>query len=301
MFPKKQAALIMTDKPIIISTPQPLLVALSEIYHGASNNTLKNLLKNRRISINGTPVLKGSHELQAGDILTITPAYRKISGGIEIIYEDKDLVIINKPEGLLCVPLDTGSAMHALGILRRHYHNSPVWAVHRIDRETSGIMIFARNDASFSRLKDMFKNHDFIRTYIGIVLGALTEQKGTWKSYLTEVNECEVISTNEPHNGKLAITHFETISQTPNYTFLKIRLETGRKHQIRVHCRENRHPIVGDRKYCIPLADPIHRLCLHAYCLEFSHPSSGKPMSFYAPLPQQFAALGLPDKKLRTL
>ncbi|NGX55502.1 MAG: Ribosomal large subunit pseudouridine synthase D [Chlamydiae bacterium] len=276
----------LTEEPI------KLLDALRKIYPDSSNKSLRDMLKNRRVSVDDRVNIRADFALESGQQVSVGVVQRRLYKGVRIIYEDRSLIAINKPAKLLSVPLDSRNSSHALGILHDYFHTDQIYAVHRIDREASGVMIFARGKQSATRLGEMFSSHDLNRVYTAIVQGDLRPDQGTWKSYLQEMESYEVRTSDEKH-GREAITHYNVIRRSKNFTFLKLTLETGRKHQIRVHCREAAHPIAGDKMYGPPSCNPISRMCLHASLLEFVHPFTGKKMSFSAPLPTAFVKLGL--------
>ncbi|MBI5346884.1 MAG: RluA family pseudouridine synthase [Chlamydiae bacterium] len=279
-------------KKLLVKSPIKLLDALREIHPNSSNNTLRDLLKNKLVFVDETIEVKANHDLHVGQTVRIGAPPRTISCDVEILYSDKHLIVIDKPVGLLSVPLDEKNAVHALGILQRHFHSSQIFAVHRIDKETSGVLIFARGKLSTIELNKMFKKHDFKRIYVAIVEGEVKKDKGVWESRLIEFKDFEVRTTDNPEEGKIATTNYRVLKKTKNYSFLQLELETGRKHQIRVQCKEAGHPIVGDKKYNPLTSNPVHRICLHAHILEFIHPFTGAKMSFSAPIPKEFAKLG---------
>ncbi|NGX54082.1 MAG: Ribosomal large subunit pseudouridine synthase D [Chlamydiae bacterium] len=276
----------LTEEPI------QLLDALRKMYPDSSNKSLRDMLKNRRVSVDDRVVIRADFALEPGQQVSVGVVHRRLFKGVRIIYEDRSLIAINKPAKLLSVPLDSRNSAHALGILHDYFHTDQIYAVHRLDREASGVMIFARGKQSATRLGEMFTNHDLNRVYTAIVQGELNPDQGSWKSYLEELESYRVRVTNEKE-GKEAITHFTVIRRSKNFTFLRLTLETGKKHQIRVHCTDAGHPIAGDKMYGPPSCNPISRMCLHASLLEFVHPFTGKKMSFSAPLPTAFVKLGL--------
>lgn len=266
------------------------LEALKKLYPESSRRTLQTWLKNGRFTINGQILKREDDPLEKGQILQSQETFRapKIPG-LKILYEDRYLIAIDKPINLLSVPLDEGKhKKHALGLLREHFDTDQIFAVHRIDRETSGILIFARGKESEDQMKGLFEKHDITREYFAVVEGRMKESSGTWECNLLELPSYQVIESPE---GKTAITHFTVIRRSAKYTYLKLQLETGRKHQIRVHCQMKGHPVVGDKRYGSQ-ESPIQRLCLHACTLEFIHPFTRKRVSFTSPLPNIFKKLG---------
>ena len=274
------------------TVPQEMTVneALRQIYPDSSRRTLQNWLKNGRFRLDGKVVLREDHPMQKGQVFSSKDTFKapKVPG-LKIIYEDRHFIVIDKPVGLLSVPLDDSHAKkHALGLLKEHYVTDQIYAVHRIDRETSGILLFARGKESEKKFDTLFERHDIIREYYAIVEGRIKENRGTWESKLLELPSLHVIESDE---GKDAITHFSVIRRSPKYTYLKLQLETGRKHQIRVHCQMASHPIVGDERYG-SVENPLKRLCLHACTLGFKHPFTQKEVKFSSPIPPIFQVLG---------
>jgi 23S rRNA pseudouridine1911/1915/1917 synthase len=209
---------------------------------------------------------------------------------VKILFEDEHLIVLEKPEGLLSVATDFDNTSSLHSILKQRFHKQRVFPVHRLDRETSGVIVFAYTDSARKRLKEQFEQHSVKKTYYAIVEGRPSESKGTWESYLEEDERYFVSSAQMPGSGKLAITHYETVSVKSEMTLLRLHPVTGKKHQLRVHCKEAGLPIVGDQRYGTG-KNPIQRLCLHAQKLSFTHPFSQKKMSFEIPLPASFSKL----------
>lgn len=278
------------DMEYKIPSSMSALDALRKLYPDSSRRTLQTWLKKGRFYIDGQKLEREDTLLQEGQLLQSQESFKapKVPG-LKIIYEDRYFIVIDKPVGLLSVPLDDGKLKrHALGLLRQHLETDQIYAVHRIDRETSGVLLFARGKESEERFKDLFERHDLQREYFAIVEGRIQENEGTWEEPLLELPSMRVIPSSE---GKPAITHYTVIRRSAKYTYLKLVLETGRKHQIRVHCQTAGHPILGDHRYGA-IEDPIHRMCLHARLLSFKHPFTQKEMSFSSPLPPIFKKLG---------
>ncbi len=267
------------------------LEALRKIYPDSSRRSLQTWLKNGRFRIDGKPLTKENLILTQGQVITAQETFKapKVPG-LKILYEDRYLIIIDKPSGLLSVPLDEGrTKRHALGLLKQHCDTDQIYAVHRIDRETSGILLFARGKESEERFDILFERHDIMREYFAIVEGRVKDDQGSWKSNLLELPSFQVIDSPE---GKEAITHYKVMRRSAKYTYLKLLLETGRKHQIRVHCQMAGHPVVGDPRYG-SVENPLKRLCLHACTLGFIHPFTQKPLKFTSPIPPIFQVLGV--------
>ncbi len=264
--------------------------ALRTLYPDSSRRTLQTWLQRGRFTVDGKIVRKENDPLVKGQVLQCRDTFKapKVPG-LTILYEDRYCLVIDKPKGLLSVPLDEGKKKrHALGLLRQYLETDQIFAVHRIDRETSGTLLFARGKDSETRFKDLFERHDMKREYFAIVEGRIKEDSGTWKDRLLELPTFHVVESPE---GKDAITHYSVIRRSGKYTYIKLQLETGRKHQIRVQCQLRGHPVLGDKRYGA-IDDPIRRLCLHACSLEFRHPFTKKVVSFSSKLPSAFAKLG---------
>ena len=263
---------------------------LKSKFPDCSNRTILNWIKNGRISVDNIVTKKGAFILKKGQNLSIQSKDKSLPENVKVIYEDPFLLIIDKPNNLLSVPKDTPNSINVLKILRQKYNTRNIFAVHRIDRDASGLLVFAKSADALEKLKKIFINHDLKRKYLAIVEGLFDEDKGTWETFLIEKGDLKVYPTRE-NEGMKAITHFETLHRNNNYSFLSLILETGKKHQIRVQLKEKGFPIVGDKKYGNK-NDPIGRLALHAYLLEFDHPFLKKTVSFTSPLPKEFFHLG---------
>lgn len=212
--------------------------------------------------------------------------------GVEILYEDDSVVVINKPAGLLTIATETERTRTAYAVLRAYLNSKKpperLFIVHRLDREASGLLVFAKTVDSKERLQHQFKDHSAGRRYVAVVEGRIRENQFTIRSFLAENAAYRVYSTPNQKNGKLAVTHVRVLKRTSKASFIEVQLETGRKHQIRVHLAEQGHPILGDKAYG-SRSNPIRRLALHGVQLDFKHPVSGKPMSLRSVPPREFA------------
>jgi tRNA pseudouridine32 synthase/23S rRNA pseudouridine746 synthase/23S rRNA pseudouridine1911/1915/1917 synthase len=273
-----------------VSESVSALELLRTFYPDSSRRTLQNWIRAGRFTVDGSPLKKECEVLREGQVLRSKETIRPPRiPGINILYEDRYLVAIDKPVGLLSVPLDDGaSRKHALGLLRQHFDTDNIFAVHRIDRETSGVLLFARGKQSAEKLGEMFEKHALKREYFAIVEGRVKEDRGTWECPLLELPNFRVVPSID---GKMAITHFEVMRRSTKYSYMKFLLETGKKHQIRVHCQKAGHPVVGDERYG-STENPMRRLALHASSLEMIHPFTRKTLSFRAALPKAFKVLG---------
>lgn len=214
--------------------------------------------------------------------------------GIEILHEDRDLFVVCKAVGVLSTGTRRDEAFTAENVLSNYLRKGcarstkHVYLVHRLDRETSGVMLFAKSEEAQQRLKDNWSNNEKI--YYAALWGNLKEKKGMLTSYLAEDDDLFVYSVKDPSQGKLSQTAYEVVAENPTMSLVKINLLTGRKNQIRVQFAESGHSLVGDPKYGRNETFR-ERLCLHAKSIAFDHPYSGKRLSFDTPLPQTFLRL----------
>jgi len=218
----------------------------------------------------------------------------ELADRIKIIFEDDTVIVVDKPAGLLTVGTETERARTLYAGLR-DYANSKrppekIFIVHRLDREASGLLVFAKTIEAKEHLQNQFKDHSAGRGYIAVVEGSVTPDSFTIRSHLAENAAYRVYSTRKSSAGKLATTHVRVLKRNPRTTLIEVRLETGRKHQIRVHLAERGHPIAGDKTYGCH-SNPIRRLALHAAHLAFRHPRTGEPMRFESRYPASFNGL----------
>jgi len=222
-----------------------------------------------------------------------TPGRSRLRG-LEIIHEDRDLLVVCKEPGLLTMSYHRDQQATAERLLTRYLRKGGdrpwinAFTVHRLDRETSGVLVFAKSAAAQQKLKASWPKVE--KRYTAVVHGRLDEATGTWSSYLLEDDEQFVRSTTDVERGKLAETRYRVVEETPRVSLLDITLLTGRKNQIRVHAAEAGHPVVGDRKYGRP-GDRAPRMALHARSLAFPHPYSGQRVAFEAPVPGEILRL----------
>lgn len=214
-----------------------------------------------------------------------------VPAGIKILYEDRDIIVIDKSSGLLSVKAryETEKTAHQLLINYIRKGNprarGTLYAVHRLDRETSGVLIFAKSYDLREKLASQWQ--DVEKKYLTIIHGQLERKSGVIESYLAEGEDYVMHSVENPEDGKLAKTEYKVISESRNYSLLEINLLTGKKNQIRVHLSEKGHPILGDIKYS---EDPKGRLALHAFSIKFKHPFSDEEMEFEAKIPEYFSS-----------
>lgn len=268
----------------------PLLEALVLLFPDSSKTSLRSWIKNGRISVDDIPAKLQQQSVAKGQTIVLSERPHYVKENVRILYADRHLVVIDKPEGLLSVSTDFETTLTAFALLKEKYYPRPVYVVHRLDQDTSGVMLFALSEKALEGLKMTFAAHDITREYAAIVQGRMPQQSGTWQSYLFENARYIVKPTTDPSKGELAITHFTVVKSNRGYSRLDLTLETGKKNQIRVHCQQAGHSVVGDKKYGAR-TNPIKRLALHAHRLAFFHPITGKPMDFVSPIPESFFRL----------
>jgi len=222
------------------------------------------------------------------------PSGKPLPGGLAIIHEDPDLIVVDKPAGLLTISTDREKSRTAYFILTDYVRKgvaksrNRIFIVHRLDRETSGILIFAKNEAAKFRLQSQWQ--DTKKIYLAVVHGRCEKREETITSYLAENQAHGVYTTNDARIGKLAHTAYKVLKQTKDFSLLEVNLLTGRKHQIRVHLADIGHPVVGDPRYGQE-RKVRNRLALHAMSISFAHPFSGEQLSFDTKVPAYFTAL----------
>ena len=275
-------------KELIVDKEEELLTYLKEHLSGSKNN-IKSLLTNELISVNGKTITKYNYLLKANDRISI--GAKKINsflGKVKIIYEDKDFLVVDKPSGMLTVATeeDKESNNNLYQVLsnyvKKKNSNAKVYIVHRLDKDTSGVILFAKNEKLKNNLQDKW-NDIATRIYYAVVYGK-TKEKEVLKTYLKEDKNLITYVSDE---GKLAITEYERVKYNENYSLLKINIKTGRRNQIRVQLKSINHPIVGDSKYG-KKDKSVKRMLLHAESLELLNPVNNKKMFFKSTLDTYF-------------
>ncbi len=270
-----------------------LLDVLQKRFPESSRTTLRQILQNDRVRVNGVVERSAKREIGPQDRVEVRSKLDTLDARLRILYEDEDLVVVDKAAGLLTVASATERGQTAEALLNAFYKARPgesrVHIVQRLDRDTSGVIVFARNLDMRDRLQELFATHDIERLYVAIIHGAMPQRSGTIRSFLAEDDDLRVRSIADPARGKEAITHYRVVRKGEQYSVLEVTLETGRRNQIRVHLSEAGHPIVGDAMYGRGLPDRLGRLALHARDLGFVHPRTKKRMSFKAPVPDELA------------
>ena len=277
---------------------------LSQNLENISRSYIHELIKNNDILVNGNHTTK-NFVLSEKDIVSVNiPKPKEIdilpeNKPINIVYEDDDLLIVNKEKGIVVHPAPgnyTGTLVNALlykckDSLSGINGNIRPGIVHRIDKYTSGLLIIAKNDISHNFLAEQIKEHSFTREYEAIVYGNIKEDSGTIRTNISrhKIDRKKMAVTDI--GGKLAITHFTVLKRYGNFTHLRLKLETGRTHQIRVHMAYIKHPVLGDEVYANPKNNPFKFLtgqCLHAKSIGFIHPKTNKYIAFSSELPDYF-------------
>lgn len=265
----------------IIDKEMLLFDYLKEILPNKSKNNIKSLLKNECININNKIITKYNYLLKKNDILEIK--YK--TNNLNILYEDNNIIVIDKPAGLLTISNEKEKVKtlyhYVLEYLKKK--KQKVFIIHRLDKDTSGIVMFAKSEKIKKMYQDNWNNLVIKRGYIAVVCGN-TKNNGTIKSYLKENSNMMVYSS---FDGKLAITHYEKIKSNNKYTMLQIYIDTGRKNQIRVHMKENGTPIIGDKKYGNK-DNSLKRLGLHSNILIVRNPINNKILEFRSNYPYEF-------------
>ena len=274
----------------LVTEACPLIQALTALSPQSTKNTLRSWLKDGRVSVDGEMVKIANLACRKGQQIEVSDRKKIIQGNIQIIFEDQHIVVIDKPYGILSVAAAFNNKETAHAFLKEKYRPRRVHVVHRLDQETSGVMLFALSEYAYDGLKETFAKHDLERQYVAIVEGQLEQSSGTWQSYQYEDPNYVVHETTDPEGARLCITHYKVEETARHFSRLRLTLETGRKNQIRVHCQSAGHPVVGDKKYG-GTSNPIKRLCLHANLLALKHPVTGKEMRFESPVPPGFEKL----------
>lgn len=260
---------------------------------GASRNRVKDLLTGRAITVDRKLVTQYDTPLQPGQVVRVSRHRQSsmlLNKYVKIIYEDKDIIVIEKNIGILSMAA-TAKQYCIKTVLdeyftKRHF-KCTAHVVHRLDRDTSGLMIYAKNLEMAKILEDNWKEMVYDRRYIALLCGEMEQEGGTVRSWLKDNKAFVTYSSPTDNGGKEAITHFHRLNSNKDFSLVEMKLETGRKNQIRVHMADLGHPVAGDIKYGNG-RNPIGRLALHAYRLHFIHPRTGEDMQFETPFPRDF-------------
>lgn len=261
-----------------------------------SKSKIKAVLTGHGITVNGKPTTQFDCPLHKGDIITISKSKQNEtlkSQYLQIVYEDRWIVVIEKNVGILSMGT-AHSSLNVKAVLDDYFMKSHqkchAHVVHRLDRDTSGLMVYAKDIETEQILENNWHDIVYERRYVAVVSGVVKQDKGTIANWLRDNKAYVTYSSPTDNGGKYAVTHYFTLKRSTSHSLMEYRLETGRKNQIRVHSADMGHPVCGDVKYGNG-DDPLHRLCLHAYKLYFHHPVTHKPMEFETPIPSSFGKL----------
>lgn len=264
---------------------------------GFSRNNAKSLLSHHLVAINGAPISQFNFMLSKDDDLIISkkPIKRKERSNLPIIFENDDIIVINKPYGLLSVASDKEKSSTAyrmvMDYLQEKNRKARIYVVHRLDKETSGVLMFAKNEKVKEALQEKWNDIVLKRGYYAVVEGVMAKKEDHIVNYLN-MNSLNLmyISSKFDKKAQKCVTNYKVIKENKKYSLLDVNIETGRKNQIRVTLGSLNHYVLGDDKYGNP-ENPLNRLCLHAYNLTFINPLDNKKYDFTAPMPKEFLNL----------
>lgn len=280
----------------IINEPGQLLPFMLATLAPRSRSEIKSYLAHGNVMLNGKVTTQFDQQLQVNDEVVINfsrPFVVVRNRMIKVIYEDQDIIVVEKKSGLLSVPNSqtNKTVKTALDIANQYVNEqdgrSHAYVCHRLDQYTSGILIFAKNPVVQEKFRNDWNVYVVERKYTAICEGYPEKEEGEIRSYLNETNAMRVYSTQNPEEGKLAVTRYKVVKRMGDYCMMDIQILTGRKNQIRVHMKDLGCPIAGDRKYGAQ-SDPCNRLMLHNHALQFVHPMTHENLRFELPLPSEF-------------
>ena len=259
-----------------------------------SRSKIKATLQGRGIKVNGKTVTQFDYPVAKGARIDVSKTKRNNdklkSRYVKIVYEDQFLVVIEKNIGILSMAAGHKS-LNVKAVLDDYFRKTrqrcTAHVVHRLDRDTSGLMVYAKDMETEQILEHNWHDIVFDRRYVAVLSGEMEQDEGTVESWLKDNKAYVTFSSPVDNGGKFAVTHYSTLDRTTDHSLVEFKLETGRKNQIRVHSADIGHPVCGDVKYGNG-DDPIHRLCLHAYKLCFYHPQTRQPMEFQTMVPAAF-------------
>ena len=276
------------------ATGATVLERLRAIFPEASGTSLRQWLRDGRVRVNGTVVRDGRAAVGPRDAVALGGQASRVPfpSALRLVHEDADLLVIDKPPGLLTIATDRERERTAYRMLWSYLAaERPTrrpFIVHRLDRETSGLLVFAKTPAAKRKLQEQFEARAAERVYVAVVEGRVTQNRATLIAHLAQDRGLRVHAARE---GREAITHYRVLERRQNATLLELSLGTGRRQQIRVQLSNLGHPIAGDTLHG-STRNPLRRLCLHATRLGFVHPSTGAAMRFESPPPAAFARVG---------
>ncbi len=280
-----------------VERPQELLAFLFENVKGQSRNKVKQTLQGRGIRVDGKTVTQFDFALEPGMRVDVSRTKRNNlllrNRYVKLVYEDKWLVVVEKNVGILSMAAGHKS-LNVKAVLDDYFRKTrqacTAHVVHRLDRDTSGLLIYAKDMETEQMLERSWHETVYDRRYIAVLSGEMEQDEGTVASWLKDNAAYYTYSSPVDNGGKYAVTHFFTLDRTTEHSLVEFKLETGRKNQIRVHAADLGHPVCGDTKYGNG-DNPIGRLCLHAFLLCFVHPRTHEQLEFETPVPPVFRAL----------
>lgn len=282
---------------LTVKKPAPLMQYLIEQLPGKSRTTVKSLLAHRQVSVGAHAITQFDYPLEPGQMVTINwgvVTEQTRLRGVKILFEDPYIVVIEKEAGMLSIATAKEKLLTTYSILSAHVKKEDptnrIFVVHRLDRDTSGVMMFAKSEAIQEIMQKAWQEAVIRRSYIAVVEGFVEKDEDTIRSFLKENKMLFMYSTKVPGEGDEAITHYKVLKRSEEFSLLEVELETGRKNQIRVHMKELGHSIAGDKKYGSKV-NPLRRTCLHANLLAFIHPVTGEELTFETPTPHRFLTL----------
>lgn len=278
-----------------VKTPAELMTFLLSVMPGKSRNNIKSLLTNKVVHVNGKQISQYNHQLKEGDKVTIgfeNEPTAVIDNNLKVLFEDQSLIVIDKPSGLLSIATDDEKQDTAYRRVSEYAkqvnEKAKIFVLHRLDRDTSGVMMFAKNQEVQTKMQSNWDETVTDRQYLALIEGHINPPQGVLLSHLVEGPTGIVHVSTNPQIGQEAITHYSTVKSNDAYSLLELKLDTGRKNQIRVQLKDAGVIIVGDKKYGSK-TNPLGRLGLHAHKLAFIHPVTGKEMVFLSPLPRRMS------------
>lgn len=273
-----------------------LLEFLLAKFTNLSRNAVKSILSGHYVSVNGAPVSQYNLKLSKDDVVIVSKQRisKKNRQDLPIIFENEEFILINKPSGLLTIPSDNEKGRTAYRMVNDYIQqkdkHSRIYVVHRLDEDTSGVLMFAKNPKIKDILQKEWSEIVLERGYFAVVEGRMQKQEDTLINFLKENSLNLMYVTNDKIKGKKCVTHYKVIKENKEYSLLDVNIDTGRKNQIRVQLGNIGHYVIGDDKYGEP-SDPIKRLGLHAYKLKFVHPITKKIFEFKTEMPKEFENL----------
>lgn len=275
-----------------------LLPFLLETITGRSRNSVKSILTRGQVKINGQIITQHNHPLEAGqeiDILSnLANKKKSILMDVKVLHEDENIIVINKAEGVLSTDSEKpneATAFEQLTVMTKQENpNNKIYIVHRLDRDTSGVMLYAKNEETRDKMQNNWNDIVKERKYNALVEGTLDKKEGQITSWMKKGKDTRMISNQYDNGGKRAITNYRVVREDKNYSLLELELETGRTNQIRVHMQDIGHSVIGDRKYGSKV-NPIKRMGLHATTLSFIHPTTDQLVTYTVKPPKSFTQI----------